>query len=174
MVRSVFQVKVLVDFPWEDLDLIAGYHPILVFVQCIQCILYIYQTVDIKVIMQGKLFQRCTHLLYCSVLSKPDMGSIFHIKNQRNILVIGNYYMNYQNCQNLMLLTFSDTKGTLMYLFLFTNPPRENCFQYARRVYATAINSCIITLVDMLFFFLSLDPGFSCFPLFLWSFCLLL
>ena len=22
-----------------------------------------------KVIMQGKLFQRCTHLLYCSVLS---------------------------------------------------------------------------------------------------------
>ena len=42
---------------------------------------------------QGKLFQRCTHLLYCSVLSlggnvntrlmfQPDMGSIFHIKNQ--------------------------------------------------------------------------------------------
>ena len=41
--------------------------------------------------MQGKLFQRCTHLLYCSVLylggnvnarrmSKPDMGSIFHFK----------------------------------------------------------------------------------------------
>ena len=44
-----------------------------------------------KVIMQGKLFQRCTHLLYCSVLSLggnvntgrmsvPDMGSMFHIK----------------------------------------------------------------------------------------------
>jgi len=44
-----------------------------------------------KVVMQGKLFQKCTHLLYCSVLSlggnantrrmlKPDMGSIFHIK----------------------------------------------------------------------------------------------
>ena len=41
--------------------------------------------------MQGKLFQKCTHLLYCSVLSlggnvntrwmpKLDMGSIFHIK----------------------------------------------------------------------------------------------
>ena len=41
--------------------------------------------------MQGKLFQRCTHLVYCSVLSlggnvnkwwmsHPDMGSIFHIK----------------------------------------------------------------------------------------------
>ena len=45
----------------------------------------------LKVIMQGKLFQRCTHLLYCNVLSlggnvntrrmlMPDMGSIFHIK----------------------------------------------------------------------------------------------
>ena len=43
--------------------------------------------------MQGKLFQRCTHLLYCSVLSlggkvntrrmsKPEMGSMFHIKKQ--------------------------------------------------------------------------------------------
>ena len=41
-----------------------------------------------KVIMQGKLFQRCTHLLCCSVLSlggnvntrrmsKPEMGSIY-------------------------------------------------------------------------------------------------
>ena len=46
-----------------------------------------------KDVMQGKLFQKCTHLLYCNVLSlggnvntrrmsKPDMGSIFHIKNQ--------------------------------------------------------------------------------------------
>ena len=55
-----------------------------------------------KVIMQGKVFQRCTHLLYCSVLQslggkentrrmlKPGMGSIFYIKNQWNILVIGN------------------------------------------------------------------------------------
>ena len=49
--------------------------------------------VSIKDAMQGKLCQKCTHLLYCSVLSlggnvntrrmsKPDMGSIFHIKNQ--------------------------------------------------------------------------------------------
>ena len=46
-----------------------------------------------KDVMQGKLFQKCTHLLYCSVLSlggnvntrrmsKPVMGSIFHINNQ--------------------------------------------------------------------------------------------
>jgi len=83
-------------------------------------------------VRQGKLFQKCTHLLYCSVLSlganvntrrilKPDMGSIFHIKNQWNILVIGNYYVNYQNYQNLVLLTSSDTKRTLMHLLLFTN-----------------------------------------------------
>ena len=85
-----------------------------------------------KDVMQGKLFQKCTHLLYCSVLSlggnvntrrmsKPDMGSIFYINNQWNILVIGNYYVNYQNYQNLMLLTSSDTIRTLMHLFLFTN-----------------------------------------------------
>ena len=82
--------------------------------------------------MQGKLFQRCTPLSYLSVLSlsghvntsrmaKLDMGSIFHIKNKWNILFIGNYYVNFQNYQNLMLLTSSDTKRTLMHLFLFTN-----------------------------------------------------
>ena len=80
----------------------------------------------IKVIMRGKLFQRCTHLLYCSVLSlggnvnirrmsKPDMGSIFHIKNQWNILVIGNYYVNYQNYQ---IQCFYPPR---MHLFLLTN-----------------------------------------------------
>ena len=85
-----------------------------------------------RIVKQGKLFQKCKHLLYCSVLSlggnvntrrmpKPEMGSIFHIKNRWNILVIGNFHVNYQNYQNLMLLTSSDTKRTLMHLFLFTN-----------------------------------------------------
>ena len=48
----------------------------------------------IKFIMQGKLFQRCAHLLYCSVLSlggnvntrwmsQPYMGSIFHKKSMK-------------------------------------------------------------------------------------------
>ena len=48
-----------------------------------------------KDLMQGKLFQRFRHLLYCSVLSlggnvntrrlsQPDMGSIFHINNSVN------------------------------------------------------------------------------------------
>ena len=85
-----------------------------------------------RIVRQGKLIQKCTHLLYCSVLSlggnvntrrmsKPEMGSIFHTKNRLNILVIENYYVNYPNFQNLMLLTSSDTKRTLMHLFLFTN-----------------------------------------------------
>ena len=49
--------------------------------------------------MHGKLFQRCTQLLYCSVLSlggnvntrqmsEPDMGFIFHIKNQWNASIL--------------------------------------------------------------------------------------
>ena len=109
--------------------------------------------------MQGKLFKRCAHLLYCSVLSlggnvntrrmsKPDMGSIFHINNQWNILVIGKYYVNYQNYQNSMLITSWDTERTLRHLFLFTNSAGENWFQYVRRVYMTANNfPCIIPLI---------------------------
>ena len=57
--------------------------------------------------------------------------------------------MNNQNHQNLMLLTSSDTKRTLVHLFLFTNSAnRENWFQHVRREYKTAINFvCITTLV---------------------------
>ena len=56
-------------------------------------------------------------------MSKPDMGSIFHIKKSMKYSgqVIGNYNVNYKNYQNLMLLTSSDTKRTLMPLILFTN-----------------------------------------------------
>ena len=57
---------------------------------CLATRLSIYLSKDV---MQGKLFQKCTHLLYCSVLSlggnvntrrmlQPDMGSIFHIKKK--------------------------------------------------------------------------------------------
>ena len=80
-------------------------------------------------------------------MSKPDMGSIFHIQNHWNILVIGNYYVNYQNYQNSMLLSSSDTRLKLMHLFLFTNTARRELFQYVRREYATANKfPCIITL----------------------------
>ena len=56
--------------------------------------------------------------------------------------------MNYQNDQNLMLLTISDTKRTLVHLFLFTNSAqRELVSICTQTVYATAINfPCIITL----------------------------
>ena len=37
-----------------------------------------------------------------------------------------------------MRLSSSDTRQTLMHLSLF--PPKENWFQYVRRVYTTAIN----------------------------------
>ena len=94
--------------------------------------------------MQGKLFHRCTHLLYCSVLSlggnvntrrmsQPDMGSIFHIKNQWKIQcfypprILNEHWCIY-SC--LQIST------------------RENWFQYVSRVYATEIKFlCIITLI---------------------------
>ena len=64
-----------------------------------------------KVLMQGNLFQRCTHFLHCSVLSLGGKvntrrmvtawhGIHFHKNNLWNILVIGNYYVNFQNYKN--------------------------------------------------------------------------
>ena len=61
------------------------------------------------VIMQGKSLCGSVNTRR---MSKLDMGSIFYIKNQWNILNIGNYYVNYENYQNKMLLTSSDTKRT--------------------------------------------------------------
>ena len=50
---------------------------------------------------------QCTVSARCNVntrrITKPDMGSIFCIKNQWNILVLGNYYVNYVNYQNYQL-----------------------------------------------------------------------
>ena len=113
--------------------------------------------------MQRKLFQKCTHLLHCSVLSlggnvntsrmfQPDMGSIFHTKKKslKYILVIGNYYVNYQNYQISMLFTSSDTKRTLRHLFLFTNSVQRELVQYLRRVYATAINFSLHTFLTLI------------------------
>ena len=78
-------------------------------------------------------------------MSQPNMGSIFHIKNQWNILVIGNYYVNFT-------IKCFYPPGILeehwcVYSCLQT-PPRENWFQYERREYTTAINfPCLITLI---------------------------
>ena len=54
-------------------------------------------------------------------------------------------------CELSMLLTSSDTKRTLMHLFLFTNSAHREV-KYVRRVHATAINfPCIITLICAMF-----------------------
>ena len=80
--------------------------------------------------MQGKLFQSYTHLLYCSVLSpsgnvntrrmlKPDMGSIFHLKNQYTIMVIGKKLLcELSKLSKFNVLTSSDTKRTLMHILV--------------------------------------------------------
>ena len=105
-------------------------------------------------LMQGKLFQRCTHL--CSVLSlggnvktrrmsKPDMGSIFHINSQWTILVKGNYYVNYQNYLNLMLLTSSDTKRTLRLFFLFTKSAQKELVSICMQ----SIRNCNLTFLAL-------------------------
>ena len=58
-------------------------------------------------VMQGKFFQKCTHLLYI----KKSMKYSGHRKLLCEI----------SKLSNLMLLTSSDTKRTLRHLFLFTN-----------------------------------------------------
>ena len=124
----------------------------------------IIETVPFKDLMQGKLFQRCTHLLYYSVLSlggnvnirrmsKPDMGSmIFHIKNQWNILVIGSYFIELSkwskfNSFNLLGYQTNTDASILVYKF---RPERTGFPMYAEEysVYTTTINfPCIRTLV---------------------------
>ena len=87
-------------------------------------------------------------------MSKPDMGSIIHIKNQWNILAIRNYYVNYQNYQNLMLLTSSDTKRTLLHLLLFTNSAQRELVSICTQVYTTAICfPCLTFLTYTIFHF---------------------
>ena len=100
-----------------------------------------------KVIMQGKLFQRCTQFLYCSVLSlggnvntrrmsQPDMGSIFHI---------GNYYVNYQNYQKKCFYPPMILYKHWCFYSCLQIPPKENS---GFNIYATAINfPCIISLI---------------------------
>ena len=117
----------------------------------ILCLFFVNFFADFSVFSHSTLqYKRCAHLwnnlpcilvaevcasfaLQCTVSGryckhKTDVeawhGIHLHIKNQLNILVIGNYYVNYQNYQNyqnLMLLTSSDTKQTVMHLLLFTN-----------------------------------------------------
>ena len=115
--------------------------------------------------MQGKLFQNRTHLLYCSVLSlggnvntrrmsKPDIGSIFHIKKSMK-------YSGHRKllCELSKLSKFNArilSKQWCIYSCLHI-PPKENWFQCVRRVYTTAINfPCIIPLEIIIYSYLSI------------------
>ena len=102
--------------------------------------------------MQGKLFQWCTHLLYCSVLSlcgnlntrrmsQPDMGSIFHIKK-----IIEIFWSKETTMWIIIITKFKGfypprilNKHWCIYSCLRI-PPRENWLQYVYRVYTTAID----------------------------------
>ena len=98
-----------------------------------------------KVIMQGKLFQRCTNLLYCNALSlgdnvntirmsKPDMGSIFH--KSMKYSGQGNYnYVNYQNykkCNAFNLLGYLTNTDASILVYNF-RPGKTAFNMYAER-----------------------------------------
>ena len=99
-----------------------------------------------KDVMQGKLFQKNTHLLYCSVLSlggnvntrrmsKSNMGSIFHIK--KSMKYSGHKKLLYElsKLSKFNALTSSDTKRTLMHLYILVykfRPKRTGFNVYAK------------------------------------------
>ena len=109
----------------------------------IECILYpknieisiykgleLLQHIFIQVIMQKKLCQRCKHLFYCSVLSL-GVNVNTNVEAWHGINLLHKKSMKYSGHRKLFCewsklskfnaLTFSDTKRTLMHLFLFTN-----------------------------------------------------
>ena len=112
-----------------------------------------------KVIMQGMLFQRCTHFLYCSALllggkvntkrmSQPDMESIF-------TKIIYEIFWSKKTIMWMIKIIkikcFYPPRILDEHWSIYSClqiPPRENWFQYVHRVYATAINfPCISTLL---------------------------
>ena len=118
----------------------------------------IWKIPSLKVLKQGKLFQRFTHFLYCSELSlgrkvntrrmtQPDMESIFTKK----------IYEIFWSKETVMWI-FEIIKIKCFYPPCILNepwgiysclqiPPRDNWSQYVRRVYATAIKFPCIILV---------------------------
>ena len=109
--------------------------------------------------MQRKLFQRCTPLLYCSVLSlggnvntrrmsETDMGSIFLIKKS----------MKYSGqrklfCELSELSKCNSPRKLNEHCCINSCLQIQNWFQYVRRVYTTAINfPCIIPLASTMYF----------------------
>ena len=99
-----------------------------------------------------KLFQKCMHVLYCSMLSLGGNDTALHwihfSHKEKSMKYSGHRKLlcELSKLSKLMLLTSSDTRRTLIIYSCLQIPPKENWFQYARRVYTTAINfPCIIT-----------------------------
>ena len=89
--------------------------------------------------MQGKLFQTSAHFLYCSLLSLG--GNVNTYKTRHGIHLLHKKSMKYSGHRKLlcessklsMLLTSSDTKRTLMHLFLFTNSAQRELVSVCRQ-----------------------------------------
>ena len=86
--------------------------------------------------------------LQCTVLGrkskhKTDVTAWHEINKIINEIFwsTGNYYLNYQNYQNWMLLSSSDLDEHWGIYSCLQIPPRENWFQYVRREYTTAMSN---------------------------------
>ena len=89
-----------------------------------------------KVLMQGKLFQRCTHSFDCNELSlggkvhkKTDFEAWYGIHFHKNIYEIfwskETIIWIFKIIKIKCFLSSSDTRRLLMHLFLFTNSPQR-------------------------------------------------
>ena len=92
---------------------------------CLSCITEKCPPPDNKEIFQIKNFLKRTLFVLSEKVKSwkdtPGQGTNawdeinFHKNNLWNILVIGNYFVNFQNYQNVMLLSSSDTRQTSMH-----------------------------------------------------------
>ena len=118
---------------------------------------------NVKNVMQGNLFQRCTHLLHCSVLSLGEAWHGIHLSHKKSMKYSGNSILSWiiKIFKTLCFYPPRIINEHWCTYFCLQIPPRENWFQYVRRGYATAINfPFIITLWDR-----------KCFPLVILKYC---
>ena len=88
-------------------------------------------------------------------------GIHFHKNNLWNILVIENYFVNYQKLSKYNASRILDEHWCIYSCLQI--PPRENWFQYVRWVYTTAINFPYITaLVLPVYFTVSYQSSLQC------------
>ena len=123
-----------------------------------------------KVIIQGKLFQRCTHLLYTAEYClwckhKADVCTAWH--DPSFTLKIYEIFWSLETIMWIIkffkIQYFSPPRILDQHWCIYSclqNPLRENWFQHVRRVYATVINfPCIITLYRLTLFLVPVAFG---------------